>query len=129
MKQSFCVTTVDDFSDTKVHLVKHVKLISKYTIQKYKCDIWSEWWHANAEKLKDHKCFFVFLSITCFYLYAFLRDLCGRDRFLTSYMRHYVFRYTIQEVLTLHVWQLYEQMVSPLFFLFVVEGAFKNVSN
>ena len=26
----------------------------------------------------------------CFYLYAFLRDLCGIDRFLTSYMRHYV---------------------------------------
>ena len=73
--------------------------------------------------------FFVFLSITCFYLYVFLRDLCGRDRFLTSYMRHYVFRYTIQEVLTFNVWQLYEQMVSSLFFLFVVEGAFKNVSN
>ena len=64
-----------------------------------------------------------------FYLYAFLRDLCGRDRFLTSYMRHYVLRYTIQEVLTFNVWQLYEQMVRTLFFLFVVEGAFKNISN
>ena len=39
-----------------------------------------------------------------------------RDRFATSYMRHYVFRYTIQEALTLHVWILYEQMVgSPNF--------------
>ena len=47
----------------------------------------------------------------------------------TDYMRHYVFRYTIQEVLTFNVWQLYEQMVGPLFFPFVVEGAFKNVSN
>ena len=58
-----------------------------------------------------------------FLLYAFLRDLCGRDRFLTSYMRHYVFRYTMEEVLTFNVWQLYEQMVAPppLFFLFVVE--------
>ena len=33
-----------------------------------------------------------------------------RDRFATSYMRHYAFSYTIQEALTLHVWQLYEQM-------------------
>ena len=40
-----------------------------------------------------------------------------------------MFRYTIQEVLTSNVWQLYEQKVGPLFFLFVVEGAFKNVSN
>ena len=55
-------------------------------------------------------------SITCFYLYAFLRDLCGRDRFLTSYMRHYVFRYTFQEVLTFNVWELYEQMVGPSIF-------------
>ena len=39
-----------------------------------------------------------------------------RDRFETSYVRHYVFRYTIQEALTLHEWQLYEQMaVSPNF--------------
>ena len=27
-----------------------------------------------------------------------------------------MFRYTIQEVLTFNVWQLYEQMVGPLFF-------------
>ena len=32
-----------------------------------------------------------------------------------------MFRYTIQEVLIFNMWQLYEQMVSPLFFLFVVE--------
>ena len=71
-------------------------------------------------------------SLTCFNICSFLRDLCDKDRFATSYMRHYVFRYTIQEALTIHAWQLYEQMAgSPHFSILetpCVEGAFKNVS-
>ena len=30
-----------------------------------------------------------------------------------------MFRYTIQEVLTFNVWQLYEQMVGPLYFFYL----------
>ena len=43
-------------------------------------------------------------------------------------MRLYVFWYTFQEAFTFNVWQLYEQMAGSSI-LFVVEGAFKNVSN
>ena len=66
-------------------------------------------------------------------LYTILRDLCARDIFTTSYMRHYVFRYTIQKALTFNVWQLFEKMAGcPNFSIsetLVVEEAFKNVSN
>ena len=58
-----------------------------------------------------------------------MKDLCARDIFTTSYMRHYVLRYTIKEALTFNAWQLFEQMAGcPNFSIseiLVVEGVFK----
>ena len=48
------------------------------------------------------------MSKNCFILYTFLRDLFDRDRCATSCMRHYVFKYTMQDALTFNVRGLYK---------------------